>query len=45
MYKLYNTQKDFTTGLMSFLKNAIPDVLVFTAPTRDEREDLLFLCG
>lgn len=26
MYKLYNTQKDFTTNLKEFLKNAIPDI-------------------
>ena len=26
MYKLYNTQKDFTTNLKGFLKNAIPDI-------------------
>ena len=26
MYKLYNTQKDFTTNFMEFLKKAIPDI-------------------
>ena len=29
MYKLYNTQKDFTTGFKKFL-------LVFTAMTKDK---------